>query len=65
MKLLRFTDLRQLGIVKNRVTLSRWLRSGGFPRPVRLGPNSVAWREEEIKAWLDSRSREKRPEAAA
>ena len=28
-----------------------------FPRPIRLGPNSVGWRKAEIEAWLDTRER--------
>ena len=28
------------------------MRSGTFPRPVRLGPQSVAWRRSDIIAWL-------------
>ena len=28
-----------------------------FPRPIRLGPNSVGWRRSEIEEWLDSRAR--------
>ena len=26
-------------------TLYRWIRSGTFPKPEKLGPNFVAWRE--------------------
>jgi len=33
------------------------------PRPVKLGPNSVGWRESAIREWLDSR--EPRTEGAA
>lgn len=53
--LLRFSDLVARNVVRNRTTLMRWIRDEGFPQPIRLGPNSVAWREEEIAAWLDSR----------
>lgn len=34
-------------------TLYDWMRTEGFPQKVRLGPNSVAWRGEEIRAWID------------
>ena len=41
---------------------------GTFPEPVRLGPNSVAWRADDIKAWLASlpsaRSGEEQPRQA-
>ena len=28
-----------------------------FPKPVRLGPQSVAWRQSEVQAWIASRER--------
>ncbi|WP_165679105.1 MULTISPECIES: helix-turn-helix transcriptional regulator [Pseudomonadaceae] len=30
----------------------RLIRSGEFPAPVRLGPNSVAWPVEHVQAWI-------------
>ena len=32
-------------------TLWRWIKQGLFPRPVRLGPKAVRWRESDIAAW--------------
>ena len=29
---------------------------GRFPRPVRLGPNSVAWKGDDLRRWMDSLS---------
>src|SRR5262249_19699472 len=55
MKLIRYNDLRARGIVKNRVTLRRWIASNGFPAPFRLGRNTIAWPEEAVRAWLDTR----------
>jgi predicted DNA-binding transcriptional regulator AlpA len=55
MKFLRFTDLVALGIVRNRMTLGRWVRDHGFPPGVLLGPNSRAWSEAEVRSWLASR----------
>lgn len=37
-------------------TLWRWVRSGHFPRPIRLGENSVGWREAQVTAWLNERA---------
>ncbi len=31
------------------------IKAGEFPRPVQLGPRSVAWREKEIRGWIESR----------
>lgn len=36
-------------------SLWRWIRLGKFPKPIRIGPKSVAWRESELDAWLASR----------
>lgn len=32
----------------------RQMEAGTFPRPLRLGPNSVRWRTSHIIAWTDS-----------
>lgn len=56
-KLLRYRDLIERQIVSNRMTLRRWIAQQDFPAPMRLGPNSVAWREDEIERWLDTRLR--------
>jgi len=54
-KFLRFNDLVERGIVSNRPCLHLWIKNYGFPRGVLLGPNTRAWREDEIEAWLASR----------
>ena len=46
---------KKIGVSK--ATLHRWVRDGQFPRPIRLGVRAVAWRAEEIEAWLASRNR--------
>ena len=40
----------------HRTTLWRWVRDGHLPRPVQLGPNTVAWNSTQIDAWLASRA---------
>ncbi len=40
----------------HRTTLWRWVRDGHLPRPVQLGPNTVAWDSVEIDAWLAARA---------
>ena len=56
-KLLRFSDLKANGIVRNRATLSRWIRNIGFPPGVMIGMNTRVWTEAEIEAWLAERAR--------
>ena len=36
-------------------TIYRLERQGRFPRRRRLGPNSVAWRLDEVERWITSR----------
>jgi predicted DNA-binding transcriptional regulator AlpA len=57
-KLLKFKDLKELGIVRNWTTLQRWIDSGHFPAGIKLGPNSRAWTEESIAEWLAARERD-------
>ena len=39
----------------SKATLARWRQAGRFPQPVELGPNSLAWRREDVEAWIASR----------
>jgi predicted DNA-binding transcriptional regulator AlpA len=54
-KYLRYRDLEALGIVANRVNLQNWIRKYNFPPGQMLGPNTRAWAEAEVDAWLASR----------
>lgn len=40
-----------------RVTRWRWRKQGLFPRPIRLGPNSIGYLRSEIEEWLRQRER--------
>lgn len=46
----------ELGKIGN-TTLRRWVREGNFPKPIKLGANCVAWRRDEVDAWIESRPR--------
>ena len=35
-------------------TLYDWMRTEDFLQKIRLGPNSVAWRGDEVQEWLDN-----------
>lgn len=37
-----------------RNTVYRRIREGTFPKQVRIGPNSVAWRQSAIADWMTS-----------
>jgi prophage regulatory protein len=43
-------------------TLWRMVKSGNFPRPVKLSPRVTAWRVEDVRAWMMARDGAK-PEA--
>jgi hypothetical protein len=54
-KRLRFRDLQERGIVRNRPTLGNWIRDRGFPPGQLTGPNSRTWGEVEVERWLANR----------
>ena len=52
----RQADLvRLLGISK--MTLTRWVEAGNFPRPVRLSQSgrTIGWKAEDVTDWISSR----------
>ncbi|MDU8428279.1 AlpA family transcriptional regulator [Pseudomonas syringae pv. actinidifoliorum] len=50
-RLLRLDEvLHTTGLGRN--TVYRRIREGTFPKQVRIGPNSVAWRQSEIARWI-------------
>jgi predicted DNA-binding transcriptional regulator AlpA len=55
MKFLRFADLKAAGIVNSWAMLRRRIERDGFPVGRMLGPNTRAWSEDEVEAWIASR----------
>ena len=53
--LLRYQDLQQLFKV-SRSSLARWEAKLLFPKRVIIGENSIGWRSDQIKQWLQDRS---------
>lgn len=49
--------LRRVG--RSNTQLYRDIRSGRFPRPIRLGPQSVGWLASEIDAYIASLASER------
>lgn len=39
------------------MSLSRWMKNKGFPRPLRIGARSY-WRLSEVCAWIEKQGRE-------
>jgi prophage regulatory protein len=58
MRLLTYQDLKALrGVSYTREHLRALIKRGEFPAPVRVGAQRIAWRADEIDAWIASRER--------
>ena len=53
--LLRLKQVQAL-VPLHRVTLWRMILDGAFPAPLRIGKRAIAWRADDVKAWLDNRT---------
>lgn len=45
---------QMIGVSKR--TIQRWEKEGNFPRKVKLGENTSAYKAEEVQQWIDSKS---------
>jgi prophage regulatory protein len=53
-KLIRLNELsEQFSIPKS--TIWHWVKTGQFPKPIKLGIRFTAWRVSELNAWLDAK----------
>ena len=43
----------------SRASIERYHRDGRFPKPVKLGPNRVAWLKSEVDSWIADRVAER------
>jgi predicted DNA-binding transcriptional regulator AlpA len=56
LRLLRFAEVRRrTGL--SRSTIWRLERGGAFPKRIQVSVNVVAWREDEVEAWIMSKLR--------
>lgn len=39
-------------------TLWKWMRTGRFPRALQIGEQKLAWREDEVQNWIETRPRQ-------
>jgi prophage regulatory protein len=44
---------------RKRSTIFRDVKSGKFPRPVKIGPNAIAWEDSCVKNWMAARIAER------
>lgn len=53
--LIKSKDLqKRMGIPST--TLYRWMDAGTFPKPIKIGPRRVAFRQSDIDKWLEEKS---------
>ena len=55
MKLIRYNDLVEKGVVNSRMTLKRLIDTQDFPPGVLITPNARAWEEAKVDAWIAAR----------
>jgi prophage regulatory protein len=55
MKLIGYQDLRPKGLPYTRQHIRHLEQAGEFPASVQLSPNRIAWRENEVDAWIAAR----------
>jgi predicted DNA-binding transcriptional regulator AlpA len=65
MKLIRYPDLVEKGVVNSRMTLKRLIDVHGFPTGRLVTPNSRAWTEQEVDEWIAGRPTARKTEARA
>jgi hypothetical protein len=51
MRLARFNEMKERGFFNDRVAATRAVKRG-FPPPIELGPNTVAWDLDEAEAYV-------------
>lgn len=54
-RLLVFADLADLGIPFVARSVRRMVRRGDFPAPVEISNRRIAWRERDVREWINSR----------
>ena len=58
MKFLRMKEITQM-VALSVTQIKRLEKAGQFPQRVILGPNSIAWPEDEVNAWCSTRLKER------
>lgn len=55
---LRFPQLKKIFFGDNigRSTIDRWERDKGFPKRIKIGPNSVVWDSLLVQDWIKNKS---------
>lgn len=57
-QLLRLDDVRRLLGGVSKTTVYDWQRRHNFPRGIHIGENTVAWRAEQVRRWIEQREQQ-------
>lgn len=55
------TAALMVGVSKR--TIQRWEKKGNFPRKVKLGENTSAYKAEDIRHWIEEKSSAQKPKS--
>ena len=39
----------------SRATIYRWIKKGVFPKPIKIGEQTIRWRESDIANWMNQK----------
>ena len=56
-KLIRMHELKSMLGNIDRRTIDRWEQKGEFPKRIKMGTKTKAWRLNEIEAWINARQK--------
>ncbi|MFQ3664504.1 MAG: helix-turn-helix domain-containing protein [Sphingomonadaceae bacterium] len=62
--LLNQKQVMRMLAVGSRETLSRWIRQGLFPPPIRIGGGQLRWIRREVDAWIAAKAASRGPKDA-
>jgi predicted DNA-binding transcriptional regulator AlpA len=60
-RFLNWRDLLERGLVSSKTQARRLWERGLFPKPLHLSERVIAWREDEVEAWAQSRRHDPQP----
>ncbi len=50
---LRVPEVLALTGARSRQTIYNWIEKGTFPKPIKIGPNSIGWLKSECDQWKE------------
>ncbi|EIZ1551206.1 AlpA family transcriptional regulator [Vibrio parahaemolyticus] len=50
---LRFPEVLAFTGARSRQTIYNWIEKGAFPKPIKIGPNSIGWLKSECDTWKE------------